>query len=456
MLRVLVVDDDKLICWSISKALESQGYQVFVAETGEEAVKIFRETDPDVALVDYKLPDTSGLDLLKEIKSQNPNSFVAIMTAYGTIDTAVEAMKLGAFDFITKPIDMEELKLKVQKIADTVELQRSVELSSGFDFKGVDSIIGESAEIINVKKLIKRIANSNAPVLITGETGTGKELVARALHYESERRNKPFVPVNCSAIPQELFESEMFGYEKGAFTDAYKSKRGLIELANGGTVFLDEISDLTPSAQAKLLRIIEEKKLRRVGSSKFIKVDVRIISATNKNLNQLVKQGKFREDLFYRITTFTIELPPLSKRGRDVILLAKYFLRKFSIEYRKKFIDIDPEAERFLLNYKWKGNIRELKNLIERVVIMNDGLYLTREILSSTCAMEPNETTETKTQKNEDNIVPLSEMEKTMIIKALKKAGGNKTKAANLLGITRDALKYKLKKYGLTKWEKKR
>jgi two-component system response regulator AtoC len=447
MLRVLIVDDDRLTCWSISRTLEAEGYETLVAENASLAMEIFEEKEPDIVLLDYKLPECSGLELLKKMKSKNIDTLIAMMSAYGTIEIAVEAMKLGAFDYIVKPINIEELKVMFRKISEIISLQRTIELSNLSETQGVNSIIGESNEILKVKNLIKKIARTNSCVLITGETGTGKELVARALHYESPRRNKPFVVVNCSAIPSELFESELFGHEKGAFTGAVSSKRGLFELANRGTIFLDEIADLDLMTQAKLLRVIEERKCRRLGSSKLIELDIRIIAATNRNLPEFVKQKKFREDLFYRITTFTINLPPLRDRGYDIILLAKYFLKKFSKEYRKRFIDIDRSAEEILLNYNWKGNVRELKNLIERIVIMRDDPYLTRSHLIALWSELKSE--DDRDTQERDEIMSLRDMELDLIKRALKKANNNKTKAAKLLGISRDVLRYKMKKYGL-------
>ncbi len=443
---MLIVDDEALLRWSLRERLGKEGYDVLEAGTVAEArAQIGAEVD--LLLLDFKLPDGDGLSVLKFVKEQHPDILVILMTAFSTIENAVEAMKLGAFHYVNKPFNLDEVALLVEKALETSQLRREVRnlrSSQGREF-GLDSIIGSSPAMEQVKSLLARVAASPAStVLLTGETGTGKDLAAKAIHYNSDRAAKPFVNITCSALPEQLLESELFGHERGAFTDARQQKRGLFETADGGTVFLDEIGEMTPGLQSKLLRFLEEKAFKRVGGLSDIRVNVRVVAATNRNLEDEVKNGKFREDLFYRLQVMPILLPPLRERRGDVALLSGYYIDRFNREFRKKVRGVSAAAAKVLDQYQWPGNVRELKNAIERAMLLID-----RDTL------EPDDfTTLTRTVTNAGFKLPaeginLEDLERQLLLQALERAGGNQTQAAGLLGINRDQVRYRIEKFGI-------
>ncbi|RME65141.1 MAG: sigma-54-dependent Fis family transcriptional regulator, partial [Nitrospirae bacterium] len=452
--KILVVDDEKLLRWSLEQNLTKAGYEVLSADKGRLAVDLFKQERPDVVLLDIHLPDISGLKVIEEIKAVDQNAVVIMITAYGDIETAVKSMKAGAYDFVEKPFNMEKLNILIDKALETVSLKREVsELRSELKSKyGFDSIIGQSAQMQQVFEMIKKVAASDAStVFISGESGTGKDLVARVIHYESRRADRPFLEINCTAIPETLIESELFGYEKGAFTDAKTLKKGLFELADGGSIFLDEIGDMKLHTQAKLLKVLETKSFKRIGGVKDISVDVRIIAATNKNLEEEVKKGNFREDLYYRLKVIPIHLPPLRERDDDILLLAKYFIDMYNREFKKSVKGLSKEVERLFLSYAWPGNVRELKNVIERVMILENTDYIKPEHLPPEIH-NPGEVQKRNVSALEIDIpaggLDIEEVEKKLIERALEVTKGNQSKAARLLNLSRDAFRYRMQKYG--------
>jgi len=449
--KILIIEDDKLVSWSISRDLKKDGYDIKLVSDGESGIAAYRENGYDLVLLDLRLPDIDGIAVLRKLKDISSDVIVIMMTAYATVETAVQAVKLGAADFIKKPFTYEELKTYINRALKYSNLSREVaHLREQLKQKhGVSNIIGESKSMQRVFELIRKIAKNDATtILITGESGTGKDLVAKAIHYESRRAPYPFVAVNCGSLPDTLLESELFGHEKGAFTDAKTMKKGLFELANHGTVLLDEIGDASASFQVKLLRFLEEKTFKRIGGVKDIAVDVRIVAATNKSLETLVKEEKFREDLYYRLNVIPVEIAPLRERKEDIPLLAKCLIDHYNGELKKTVTGISPEALQLLQNYDWPGNVRELRNMIERVMILENIDIIQPEHLPAElsrpggAALEPHVVGELP----EDGL-PLSGVEKELIIKALEKAGGNQSQAASLLQITRHTLRYKMKKY---------
>ncbi|WP_447974812.1 sigma-54-dependent transcriptional regulator [Nitrospira sp. Kam-Ns4a] len=441
---VLVVDDDAAMRALLKDVLADRGHQVAVAEGGREALKQLQEQDYEVVLTDLRMRDLQGIELLAEIKRVFPDTNVIIMTAFGSVESAVEAMKQGAYDYVTKPIKTEELLLVVERAVREAALRREVarlrkEVSREYSFH---QILGKSKPMREVFDLIRRVADSATNVLITGESGTGKELVAKAIHYNSGRRDAPFVPVNCAAIPEALLESELFGHIKGAFTDAKTDKRGLFEEANGGTLFLDEISELPLMLQAKLLRAIQEREIRRVGATKSVPVDLRIIAATNLSLADEVKQKRFREDLYYRLNVIEIRLPPLRERREDIPLLVEAFLRKCAESSQKPVQGISESALALLVDYAWPGNVRELENVIERAVTLARGEKVVAEDLPP--AVQGSRGERQVIDEAAERTLPLQEVEREYILRILDKTGGNKHQAAQILGIDRKTLYRKL------------
>ncbi|MFQ5883438.1 MAG: sigma-54-dependent transcriptional regulator, partial [Candidatus Methylomirabilales bacterium] len=367
--KILVIDDEKLIRWTLEDVLRKEGYAVISTDSGEAGLKLVEEEGPDLILLDLRLPGMNGMEVLERVKEMQPEALVIILTAHGTVESAVGAMKKGAHDYLNKPFDVDETRVIIRKALETLELKKEVvqlrrEHKERF---GPEDIIGVSEEIGEVLDLVKRIAQSDATtVLIEGESGTGKELVAKAIHAQSARAKKPFMTINCTALPDTLVESELFGHEKGAFTDAKFPKKGLLELADGGTVLLDEVGDMHPPTQAKLLRVMEEKSFKRLGGTRDIHVDVRIIATTNRELSQQVSEGAFREDLYYRLKVVPIFIPPLRERPEDILPLAKHFVDRYTREFRRHVTGLSPEAVVLLLRYRWPGNVRELRNAIER------------------------------------------------------------------------------------------
>ena len=441
---ILVVDDEPEMRALVCDVLRERGRQVAEAPNGLEALKRLAEGEYAVVLTDLRMKEMQGIELLGEIKRTFPDTNVILMTAFGSVETAVEAMKQGAYDYLIKPVKTEELIRVTERAVRDASLRREInrlrqEVHKEYSFH---QILGKSKPMREVFDLIRRVADSPTNVLITGESGTGKELVAKAIHYNSERRNAPFVPVNCAAIPETLLESELFGHVKGAFTDAKGDKRGLFEEANGGTLLLDEISELPTLLQAKLLRVIQEKEIRRVGSTRSVSVDVRIIAATNLALAEEVKAKRFREDLYYRLNVIEIRMPPLRDRREDIPLLVNAFLRKCAEASRKEALGINESALALLMDYAWPGNVRELENVIERAVTLTRGDRIVTEDLPPTIQGARGE--RRVIDEGADRILPLQEIEREYILRILEKTGGNKYQAAQVLGIDRKTLYRKL------------
>jgi len=440
--KILVVDDEAIVRESLRDWLSDVGHHVLTAENGPQALEIIEKEKPGIVIADLVMPGMDGIELLKKAKEISPNIEVIIITAYGSIPTAITAIREGAYDYIEKPFCPERAELLVDKLVEhqrllgeNIALQHKLEERYRFE-----NIIARSPRMQQVVEIIKVVAKSNATVLITGETGTGKELVARAIHAQSYRKDKPFVAVSCAALPESLLESELFGHEKGSFTGAHAQKKGKFEVANRGTLFLDEIGEMSANIQVHLLRVLEEKEFNRVGGNEPIKVDVRVISATNRDMKQAVANGQFREDLYYRLNVVNIELPPLRERTEDIPLLAQHFLKKYSAENQKEVTDFSPEVTDFLLKYEWPGNVRELENAIERAVILAKGAHIEIADLP-----KENLVLVRSAPAGKD----LEEVEKNHILNILKETGGNYSEAARTLGISRMTLYNKIKAYGL-------
>ncbi|HUJ17284.1 MAG TPA: sigma-54 dependent transcriptional regulator [Nitrospirota bacterium] len=450
MSAILVVDDEQSMRDFLAIMLKKEGYDVVSAETGADAIKAVQNEIFDLVISDVKMPGMDGIDVLRTVKELSPETVVIMITAYATAETAVEAMKLGAYDYITKPFRVDEIKLIIQKALEkrhlrkeNILLKREMESRLGFE-----NFIGGSVPMQKVFLLIRQVADTGSTVLITGESGTGKELVARAVHANSSRKDKPFVTVNCGALPETLLESELFGYMKGAFTGAVSNKQGLFEAANGGTIFLDEISATTPALQIKLLRVIQEREFMRVGGTTDIKVDARVIAASNRDLHAEVAKGAFREDLYYRLNVIPVHLPPLRERKEDIPLLVDFFLKKLSAGRTAKRIARD--ALKILMGYRWPGNVRELENAIERLAILSAGEEITAEHMPETVmALQPH--ADLVPVEIPDEGIDLERLlgnaERTLLHKALEKAGGVKTEAARLLGLTFRSFRHRLQKY---------
>lgn len=443
---ILIIDDEKQMCWALEKALLREGYNVISEQSGQSGLERIYHDNPSLVILDLKMPDMDGMQVLQQARKFNPQLPVIMLTAHGNIDNAIEAMKMGAVDYLTKPFDLDELLLTVQQNIKITRLQTEVKFLRSELARKYDYIIGQSPAMQEVIQLVEQVAGTTATVLITGESGTGKEVTALAIHRNSLCSDGPFVPVNCAAIPEQLLESELFGHEKGAFTGAAARKPGRFELADGGTIFLDEISELPVGMQAKLLRVLQEKSFERVGGTGALQVNVRIVAATNRDLKRAIEQGEFREDLFYRLNVVQIHLPPLRERRRDIPLLAMHFLNKMSANYPAK--NISGEAMKLLERHDWPGNIRELQNIIERAAIICRDDIIRPEHL-------PRELQQNKPAKKgivlrfPEQGISLQQLEKELIAKALGASGGNQTKAAKLLGISRSALLYRLQKHGL-------
>lgn len=447
MKKILIADDEKNMRWILGKNLEEEGFSVIEAGDGEEAFNLFLEKEPDMAILDYKMPLFDGIEVLKRIRTINDKVPVIMITAHGSTDAAVVVMKLGATDYISKPFDMDELKITIKKALNIDQLNKEIDylreqISVSFDSK----IIGNSRGMREIFETIEKVADTTATILITGESGTGKELIANAIHSKSSRKEKPYIKVNCGAIPENLLESELFGYEKGAFTGAQNRKIGRFDRAQGGTIFLDEIGELSLPLQVKILRVIQEREFERVGGTEVIKADIRIVAATNKNLEKMVEEGKFREDLFYRLKVIPIQVPALRERKEDIDLLVEFFISKYASEMNKGAVGIEKDALDILKNYDFPGNIRELENIIERTVILSGDGKITASILPKEVVRD------SFSSKRNIFIIPeegisLEEIEESFVRQALEMSKGNQTQAAKLLDISRHALIYRMEKF---------
>ncbi len=463
MARILVVDDQDTIRHFVTRALEDEGHIVTPAPSGERALELFGADQPEAVVLDLKLPGMNGLEVLKRVKEIEKQTIVIMITAYGEISSAVKAMKAGAFDYIPKPIDLDHLILSLNRALESKKLwleiahwRQKERLRFDFDF-----IVGTSKAMQDLVNMVENLAKSSTTtVLIEGESGTGKELIANMVHRLSPRRDKPFMEINCASLPEHLLESELFGHEKGAFTDAKTQKQGLFELADGGTVFLDEVGEMSPTIQAKLLRVMERMTFKRVGGTRDINVDLRLVSATNRDLTKAVKDGAFREDLYYRLKVVPLLIPPLRERREDIELLGKHFLNQYNTAFSKDFNDFSDEALRLMQNHAWPGNVRELKNVIERAVLLFEGDRIESEHLSlGDLGGTGSNTTLGEVEDAIAGGIPdngidfdglICDIERDLITTALRQSDYNQSLAARLLGISRDKLRYKIKGLGLT------
>lgn len=443
--KILIVDDEKNMVWALKNALQPLGYKIISASRGKEAIEMIKMNEPSLVLLDIRLPDKNGIEVLKEIRVTHKIMPVIMMTAHGTVETAIQAMKLGATDYLSKPFDLEEMKILVHKAISYGEMATQFNfLKDELKNNLTDTIIGDNDNMKEVFNVAEQVADSDVTVLITGESGTGKEVVSDFIYKMSNRSDQPFIKVNCGALPENLLESELFGHEKGSFTGAFARKLGRFERADKGTIFLDEIGEIPPSIQVKLLRVIQHKEFERVGGTETINVDVRIIAATNRKLKEMVEQGTFREDLYYRLNVIPILIPPLRERKSDIPLLINHFIEKFSVKMHKKPLILKSSALKILMDHPWHGNIRELENFVERMSILTRGDEITVENL-------PEEIKKSKLSKHTYKIsesgINLEAVEKSFIEQALALSDKNQTKAAALLGITRHTLLYRIEKY---------
>jgi len=450
---ILIVDDEDAQRNVLKGYLEKKGYKIYSAASGNEGIKTVQNNLIDIVLSDFKMPDKTGLEVLEEVKKINPEISFVILTAYGTIEDAVKAMRLGAFDYISKPVDLDELDLMIERIIENKNLRSEIQVLKNQlkeKFK-IDSFISHSVKMEEVLSVAVRAADSKATILITGESGTGKEVLAKSIHYVSPRKDKPFIAVNIPALPETLLESELFGHEKGAFTGADKAKKGRFELADGGTIFLDEIGDIPINLQVKLLRVLQEHQIERVGSTENIDIDVRIIAATHQNLEEKIKDGSFREDLYYRLNIVSLHIPPLRERREDILPLIEFFTEKYSKENNRNKLTLTKEAVDLLIKYNFPGNVRELENAIERAVVLCRSEAITINDLPNVV----------KGFKAEKEILVIDEMslieqvealEKKLIYDALSKANGNQSQAGRILGLTERNLRYKMQKYEIKKF----
>ncbi|MBZ5567422.1 MAG: sigma-54 dependent transcriptional regulator [Acidobacteriia bacterium] len=467
--KVLIVDDEKLVRWSLRQKCEEWGYQTVEAENGQAALKLAHNESPDLVLLDVRLPDIGGLEVLQQLKQNGDARAVIMITADPQLDDVKAALKLGAYDFVGKPINFDELAVTTKNALEATKLKTEVEALRGQVRRktGYHEVIGVSKKMTELMGFVRKVASSEATtILIQGESGTGKDLIAKAIHYESTRHEKPFVAINCSAIPEMLMEAELFGHERGAFTDAKQMKKGLFEMADGGTLFLDEIGELSPLLQAKLLRVLEDQVIRRVGGVKDMQVDVRVIAASNRDLEKAVREGQFRQDLYYRLAIISIFLPPLRERKEDILPMVDFFIERYNRRFRKAIRGITDESRKLLLAHDWPGNVRELKNAIERAMILEEEDSLCPVYLPFSVGRAPSGMTAFEAVAGEsaqplpngrslprlsipEGGTSLEEVERTLVDMAMLQANGNQTHAARLLDISRDALRYKLKKYGL-------
>ena len=469
--RILIVDDEKLVRWSLRQKCEEWGYLVLEAETGTAGLNAAHSEPPDLVLLDVRLPDLSGLEVLEQLKKAGDARAVIMITADPQLDDVKAALKLGAFDFVGKPLDFDELNVVVKNALEATRLRHEVESLRGEVRRhtGYHEVVGVSSKMTELMSFVHKVAVSEATtILIQGESGTGKDLVAKAIHYQSHRQDKPFVAINCSAIPETLMEAELFGHERGAFTDAKAMKKGLFEVADGGSLFLDEIGELSPFLQAKLLRVLEDQVIRRVGGVKDMQVDVRVIAASNRDLERAVEEGTFRRDLYYRLAIISIFIAPLRDRKEDITPLVEFFVEHYNRKFRKNIRGLADETRRLLMNHDWPGNVRELKNAIERAMILEDESILHPTYLPfsvAQCNAGVTAFQSVSSSSNGDHDLPggrslprlsipaggtsLEEIERAMVELALEQSGGNQTQAARLLDISRDALRYKIKKFGL-------
>jgi len=452
--KILLIDDSPDILTHLSEYLKNEGYEVEASTDGEKAISMIERKCYDIILTDLMMPNIDGMEVLKYVTQHSRESICMILTGYGTIKNAVEAVKLGAFDYLTKPIKMDEILITLKRALEFRDLKRENQnlrnqLKKKYKF---ENIIGDSEKMHQIFETIEKVADTDSTILILGESGTGKELIAKAIHYNSYRREGPFIPVNCAAIPSELLESELFGHEKGAFTNAIRTRIGRFELANGGTVFLDEIGDMSPNLQSKLLRVLQERQFERIGGVKTVKVDIRIIAATHEDLKVAVEQGKFRQDLYYRLNVIPIQVPPLRERKSDIPLLVHHFLNHFNRSKKRKIQGINNEALNRFLEYLWPGNVRELENIIERIVILTNNDSITVQDLPEKIQTLSRDEQAPLFEIPEEGISldnALNEFEKKLILQALNKTGWIKNKAAQLLNLNRTTLIEKIKRQNL-------
>jgi two-component system NtrC family response regulator len=450
--RILVVDDDESLRWVTQAQLQQSGYDVSAAANGNDALKIIEQALPDLVITDLKMPGMSGLELLRKIRADYPEILVIMVTAFGTVENAVEAMKAGAYDYITKPVNIDELRLIVSRGLEHLDLREEVRLlRSTLDQKyGFENILGRSKSLLYVLDMASRAAQATSTVLIRGETGTGKELVAKAIHFNSRRKNRPFVTINCGAIPKDLLESELFGHLKGSFTGALADKRGKVELADGGTLFLDEIGELPLELQVKLLRLIQQGEIEKVGAAGVTTIDVRIIAATHRNLQAMVEDGEFREDLYYRLAVIPLELPPLRERADDIPELVQHFFVQAKEKQARPELVLPSRLLPYFSGYTWPGNIRELENVIERIVVLARGEEIIPNDLPDFLRRE-RPAVEVLHLDLPPHGISLEAVEKELIMRALEKFDGNQTRAAEYLDISRKTLIYRMEKFGLRK-----
>jgi len=467
--KILIVDDEKLVRWSLRQKCEEWGYQAVEAENGQAALKVAHNESPDLVLLDVRLPDLGGLQVLQQLKQNGDARAVIMITADPQLDDVKAALKLGAYDFVGKPIDFDELAVTTKNALETTKLKTEVEELRGQVRRktGYHEVIAVSRKMTELMGFVRKVASSEATtILIQGESGTGKDLIAKAIHYESSRHEKPFVAINCSAIPEMLMEAELFGHERGAFTDAKTMKKGLFEVADGGTLFLDEIGELSPLLQAKLLRVLEDQVIRRIGGTKDMQVDVRVIAASNRDLEKAVREGQFRQDLYYRLAIISIFLPPLRERKEDIQPMVEFFIERYNRRFKKTIRGVTEDSRKLLLSHDWPGNVRELKNAIERAMILEEAdslrpSYLPFSVGQAHGGMTAFEAVagETGAQLGNGRSLPrlsipeggtsLEEVERALVEMAMRQANNNQTHAARLLDVSRDALRYKLKKFGL-------